>query len=147
MSRHRILVADDDAVSAGELVRLLALQGHDVRSVQSGRQAVRVSIAFRPELVILDLREPDCDGLDAARSLLRRARTSGRRILLVALTSFAPDSLHDDAHGAGFDLVVPKGVDGAYLCDLVRGLIDTRALDARPGDPLEQALLQGTRLH
>ena len=147
MSRHRILIADNDATSVAALVRLLMLQGHEVRAVHGVRQAVRVSASFGPELVILEVTRPGCDGLDAARTLRCRSRTSGRRILLVALTTLSGPPLNDEAHAAGFDLVVPKAVEGAYLCDLVQGLIDTRALDARQGDPLDRVLLEGTRLH
>lgn len=147
MGGHRILVADADTASANTLVQLLAVQGHDVRSIADERQALPASIAFQPELVIFDLAAPDCRGLDAARTLHRHARSSRRRILLLGLITHADASLHDDAHAAGFDLVIPKGVDGAYLCDLVRGLIDSGVADARPDDPLERALLVSTPLH
>lgn len=147
MGRHRILVAGADTASVDALVSLLALQGHEVRSVADERQAVPASIAFRPALVILEVNAPDCGGLDVARTLRRRARSNPRRILLLGLIGCADDALRDDAHAAGFDLVVPKGVDGAHLCDLVCGLIDSGAADARPGDALERALSVSTPLH
>lgn len=143
--RHRILVADDNFDSAQMLAQLLSLHGYEVQAVFDGRQAIDAAARFEPDLVILDLRMPVVSGFEAAREL-QHAKFGKHKFLLVALTGLSSVETRDEAHAAGFDMVIPKTVDGAYLCDLVQGLLDTHSLDAHDGDPLDQVLTAGRRL-
>lgn len=140
MDRHRILVADDDADTADTLARLLDLHGYEVRTVYDGQQAINAAEHFHPHLVILDIRMPVLNGFEAAR-VLNHTKTGGKKLLLVALTGLPDGATRDEAHAAGFDVVIPKAVDSEYLCDLVQGLIDTNERDAHAGDPLDRVLV------
>ncbi|HCX34693.1 MAG TPA: hypothetical protein DHV08_14850, partial [Rhodocyclaceae bacterium] len=78
---RRVLVADD-APEARLLVRsLLEPLGFAVREASDGRGALALSETFRPELVLLDWRMPELDGLETTREL--RSRKSGSRIVML----------------------------------------------------------------
>lgn len=136
---HRILVADDNVEIAQALEALLSAHGFTVEIAYDGQQAVDIAARFQPELVILDIKMPVMNGYEAAR-VLSHAKTGKDKIMLLALTGFSGEQSRDEAHAAGFDVVVPKPVDGNYLCDLIQGFLDTHSADAAPGDPLDRVL-------
>ncbi len=59
----RILVVEDERVLAKNVREKLAAHGHEVRIAHSGREATAANAEFLPEVVFLDLRLPDTDGL------------------------------------------------------------------------------------
>ena len=62
MSRTRILVVDDDAVTRDLLRGVLERAGHEVREAGDGRAGLRDLYAVSPDLVILDVEMPELDG-------------------------------------------------------------------------------------
>jgi DNA-binding response OmpR family regulator len=62
MSRTRILVVDDDAITRELLREMLERTGHEVREAADGRAGLRELYAATPELVILDVSMPELDG-------------------------------------------------------------------------------------
>ena len=64
----RILVVDDNKDSANCLAKLLRKSGNEVHTAYDGLQAVEAAVAFRPELVLLDIGLPRIDGFEAARA-------------------------------------------------------------------------------
>lgn len=147
MNRYRILVVDDDSVVAVNRARQLTLRGHRVSVLAASGPAAPGLATSLPALVLVDLSAPESPAWQTIRSLQLRARGKGRRLLVVALIATTEPALRDSAHAAGADLVVPNVVDGAYLCDLVQGLLDNRHADARPGDAVDRALFAGPGLH
>src|SRR6476646_4728790 len=65
----RVLLVEDYAPLAEATAELLRDAGLTVRIAASGKEALRVAIAFRPEIVLFDLSLPDMSGLDVARAL------------------------------------------------------------------------------
>ncbi len=62
----RVLVADDHEVVRTGLVSLLA--GSEIKIIgeaENGKQAVSMAVKHKPDVVLMDIRMPDCDGLDA----------------------------------------------------------------------------------
>jgi two-component system, response regulator PdtaR len=74
MSRPlKIAVADDEPDMRDYFVRILPLLGHEVVVVaRSGRELVERCCAARPELLIVDIKMPEMDGIEAAAELCRR---------------------------------------------------------------------------
>src|SRR5690606_15871351 len=58
----RILVVDDNVDSAESLATLLAMKGHEVRSVHDGAQAVEAARQYQPQLALLDIGLPTLNG-------------------------------------------------------------------------------------
>jgi len=70
----RILIADDDRDAALTLMTLLRDEGHDVRAVHRGRQALDAVAEFPPGVVLLDIALPDLSGWEVARAIKGRYR-------------------------------------------------------------------------
>jgi two-component system, response regulator PdtaR len=66
----RVLIADDETVQRMDLKDMLTAQGyHVVGEASDGASAVMQARQFRPDVVILDIRMPEMDGLTAARTI------------------------------------------------------------------------------
>jgi len=71
---NSVLVVDDDADSREAVSRFLSKSGYTVRSAPNGRAALMSLLSIEPDVVILDLRMPEMDGiqlLEVMRSYLR----------------------------------------------------------------------------
>jgi DNA-binding response OmpR family regulator len=80
----RILVADDERDTVLMLLMLLRDEGHEVRGVHSGRQALAVLREFEPDAVLLDIALPDLSGWEVARQI--KDRLGDRGPLLVGIS-------------------------------------------------------------
>jgi len=85
----RVLIADDQKIVREGLVSLLSLlPGIDVvGAATDGDDAVRQALALRPDVVLMDLNMPRCNGVEATGQL--RDRQPGTRV--VVLTTYADD--------------------------------------------------------
>jgi DNA-binding response OmpR family regulator len=80
----RVIVAEDDRDAVVTLMLLLRDEGHDVRSVSSGRRVMGAVLDFDPDVVILDIHLPELSGWEVARTL--RGRRTGRQPLLIGIS-------------------------------------------------------------
>ena len=103
--RRRILVVDDNADAANSLALVLQLDGHEARTVYSGREAVELVDAFAADVVLLDIGLPEIDGYEVARRI--RSRVT-RPVRLVAVSGYGRDDDRVRADQAGFDAYLVK---------------------------------------
>lgn len=97
MQRLRLLIADDEQAVRKALVRMSESLGHEVvGQAGDGREAIDMAGVTRPDLVLLDIRMPRLNGLDAAKTILDRDA-----IPIVIVTGHTEQSLIDDAARAG----------------------------------------------
>ncbi|MEH0927057.1 response regulator transcription factor [Micromonospora sp. CPCC 205558] len=113
----RVVVADDDEVVRAGFVMLLDTQPDltVVGSAADGAEAIRVCRQHRPDVVLMDIRMPVMNGIEATRQL---AAGDGPRILI--LTTFDLDEHVYDALGAGASGFLLKDVTAERLFDAVR---------------------------
>ena len=95
----RVLIADDDDLMRAGLVELLAADPtiEVVGQASTGREAVERGSRLAPDVVLMDVRMPDLDGIGATRELVRRAPRS--KVLI--LTTFEQDDYIFGALRAG----------------------------------------------
>ena len=95
----RVLIADDDDLMRAGLVELLAVEPEIevVGEASTGREAVERSRRLGPDVVLMDVRMPDLDGIEATRELMRVAPRA--RVLI--LTTFEQDDYVFGALRAG----------------------------------------------
>jgi DNA-binding NarL/FixJ family response regulator len=95
----RVLVADDQRVVREGLATLLGLLGgiEVVGTASDGDQACELAASLRPDVVLMDLRMPRCDGVEATR----RLRSVDPNIKVLMLTTYADDRSVIDALRAG----------------------------------------------
>jgi signal transduction histidine kinase len=106
---RRVLVAEDEPISAMSLEWLLQLEGHEVLVCQDGPAVLASVETFQPEIVLLDIGLPGLDGYEVARRL--REQAVGNKVLLVALTGYGQKEDRRRSQEAGFDHHLVKPVD------------------------------------
>ncbi|HET6878683.1 MAG TPA: ATP-binding protein [Pirellulales bacterium] len=119
-SSRRVLVVDDNVDAADSMALLLRVQGHEVRTAYDGPTAVEAAIAFRPQVVLLDIGLPRMDGYEVARRLREQFPENG--LALVAVTGYGQDEDRRRTSDAGFDAHLVKPADFAALSNLLEGL-------------------------
>jgi signal transduction histidine kinase len=106
---RRVLVVDDNVDAAESTAAFLRLEGHEVKAVHDGLQALASLKVFDPHVVVLDIGLPGLDGYAVARQLRERGDTS--HVLLIALTGYGQKEDRQRAADAGFDYHFVKPAD------------------------------------
>src|SRR5437868_6221024 len=116
----RVLVAEDQPiVRAGFRAQLDAEPDLEVAGeAADGREAVSLARQLRPDLVLMDIRMPELDGLEATRQITADPTLSETRVLV--LTTFELDEYVFGALRAGASGFLLKGGDPAELLSAVR---------------------------
>ncbi|HEV2459186.1 MAG TPA: response regulator [Ktedonobacterales bacterium] len=100
----RIVIAEDDTVIRMDLKEELQRQGYlVVGDAADGQSAVNLTRELRPDLVVMDIRMPEMDGISAAEILTREKLAP-----VVLLTAFSDAELIERARGAGVVHYVTK---------------------------------------
>ena len=96
-SRRRVVIAEDEALIRMDLAEMLREEGYEVvGEAGDGQEAVDLVESLRPDLVIMDVKMPRRDGIDAA------AEIATKRIApIVILTAFSQRDLVEKARDAG----------------------------------------------
>ena len=119
----RILVVDDSQYVADASARLIALCGYEVKAVYDGREAIEQTVAFAPDMVLMDIGMPDLDGYETAA---RIRQTQGKaNLLLIAVTCRTQDQEIQRAYESGFNLHVAKPLSLTALYGLL-GMLHQR---------------------
>ena len=124
----RTLVADDHQVVREGFAALLGTQAdmEVVASAADGAEAVRMSAEQRPDVVLMDVRMPVLDGIEATRQIAAADGEGGTRILI--LTTFDLDDYVYDALQAGASGFLLKDVPAETLFEAVRVIAGGEAL-------------------
>jgi DNA-binding NarL/FixJ family response regulator len=124
----RVVVVDDQEVVRAGFGALLATQADFgvVGTAQNGAEAVPLCTAEHPDVVLMDVRMPVMDGIEATRRITEAVTEGGPRILM--LTTFDLDEYVYDALGAGASGFLLKDVTAERLFDAVRVVAAGEAL-------------------
>lgn len=106
---RRILVVDDNIDAAESTAAYLRLEGHEVKTVNDGPEALASVKVFAPHVVVLDIGLPGLDGYAVARKLREQGDTS--HALLIAVTGYGQKEDRERAAASGFDYHFVKPTD------------------------------------
>ncbi|MFH8981977.1 response regulator transcription factor [Streptomyces varsoviensis] len=132
----RVVVADDQTVVREGIVMLLGLlPGIEVvGSARDGEEALRLVAEHAPDVVLMDLRMPRCDGVEATRRI--RAEHPGTQV--VVLTTYADDDSLFPALQAGARGYLTKDADAD---EIVRAVAHVMSGDAGLSPQIQRRLL------
>jgi DNA-binding NarL/FixJ family response regulator len=117
-SRIRVLLVDDQAL-VRDGIRVLLKRKLDIEVVgqaADGAEALSLVAALDPDVVLMDIRMPGMNGVEATRQL----RAAGARSAVIILTTFHEDEYVVSALAAGARGYLLKDVDHRVLADAIR---------------------------
>jgi len=125
LTRHRILIVEDDRTARQALSILLDEEGYDVTEAATGAEALAALDRVPVELALVDYRLPDVDGTSLIRAI--RARVDCACVMVTGSADLLDDDegprfrdLSSDASGAGAVGYLGKPVDVDALLALIR---------------------------
>ncbi|MGZ8096161.1 MAG: hybrid sensor histidine kinase/response regulator [Methylosarcina sp.] len=113
----RVLVVDDDADVRMSTALLLELNGYEVKTADSGEQAITLIGTFHPDVVLLDIGMPGENGYQVAQYI--RRLPNGGDLLLIALSGYGRAEDLVRSKEAGFDHHLVKPLNLSTLCNLL----------------------------
>jgi len=118
----RVLICDDQAVVVDGLEMILSSDPEIkvVGTAQDGQEAVESIALLHPDVVLMDLKMPGMNGIQATREIRRRFP----QVKVLVLTTFGDDEWLFDAIQSGADGYLLKGTSRADLVRAVRGTAD-----------------------
>src|SRR5438105_9220146 len=114
---RRILIVDDNQDAAESIAQYLQLEGHEVKTVGDGVQALSCVPVFAPQIVVLDIGLPGLSGYEVAKRMRKLPAT--QNALLVALTGYGQKEDQQRAMESGFDRHFVKPTDPRLLVELI----------------------------
>jgi CheY-like chemotaxis protein len=115
-----ILIVDDQPRARKSLKALLSTWARvlEMREAGDGREAVRLVEKFEPDLVLMDVRMPELDGLEATKQIKAR----WPNVKVVVLSMYVENQ--DDALAAGADAFVGKGEASDALLGVLAAILE-----------------------
>ena len=127
----RVLAADDNPINRLVLQTLLAQSGLHLEVVEDGRAALEAWRAGAFDVILMDVRMPGMDGVEATRAIRRAEAAQGRpRTPIIALTADVMSHQLAEFTAAGMDAHVAKPVETARLFEAIERVLEAAEVAA-----------------
>lgn len=116
----RVVVIDDQTLLA-EGLKMLISKEPDIEVVAigaNGVEAIRLVRDFQPEVLLLDIRMPEMDGVEA----IRRLRAQGEKVKIIILTTFNDDKYIHEGMALGAQGYLLKDATPAQIAEAIRAV-------------------------
>ena len=123
---RRILLAEDVTINAEIMIMVLSMREMQVEHAENGRIAVEMFEKHEEgyyDAVLMDMRMPEMDGLEATRRIRALDRPDAKNIPIIALTANAFDEDVQQSMQAGLNAHLSKPVDPDILFETLEGLL------------------------
>jgi CheY-like chemotaxis protein len=127
----RVLVVDDVWTNRELLGAMLGQQGHEVLFAEDGAEAVRLVGEERLDLVLMDVRMPVLDGVEATRRI-RAMSAPAASVPILGLTANIMEDEHRRYVSAGMDMILTKPVIWPDLFAVIAAVAEGRGSASRP---------------
>ncbi len=128
---HSILVIDDNELNLKLAQKILTISGYEVIAAATGEQAIEMARTRRPDLILLDIRLPDIDGLEVLRRL--RSLPETKDVPIVAMTAQAMPDEVERFVAAGCDGYIQKPISlQTFRAEVQRHLITAAGEPRKP---------------
>jgi len=115
-----ILVVDDQMGVRRLLFETFKEDGHQVRMAGNGNEALRSLGEFQPDLIIMDMKMPEMNGIDT----LKEIRTFDNKVKVIMMTAYGDAQIMEKAKEQGVEHYINKPFDLFELRDYVRKLLE-----------------------
>jgi len=132
MTKHKILVIDDEAEICDALKMFLTQKGYDVMATTSATEGIELVKTEKPKVILLDIRMPDMTGLEA----IKKIREVDENVGIIMATAVVDEDIAKETIKLGASDYIIKPFDLDYLersllvkistLTLERGLRDKR---------------------
>lgn len=132
----KVLVVDDEPHMRETLAEILKDTGYQVLLAASGEEAIEVCEREDPQIVLMDVRMPGMDGVEAFRRI--RRHQEGMRVIL--MSAYSMDALKEAALEEGAIAFLPKPLDLERVVNLISEARDTAILVVEPEEDTAELL-------
>ncbi|MCH8314197.1 MAG: response regulator, partial [Nitrospinae bacterium] len=115
---RRILVVEDNEVNLIMVLDMLRIHEHEVFVARNGREAIDKALSSQPELILMDIRMPVMDGMEATKKIKNMEETS--HIPIIALTASVGAQSVEKCIEAGCQDHLSKPVQSKELFDMLQ---------------------------
>jgi two-component system response regulator HydG len=129
--KPRMLIVDDEEGMRKTLRRIMVAKGFDVQVAIDGHQAISLAETFQPEILLMDVRMPGLNGVEAYREI----KVNCPDAVAIFMTAYSTSELSQEAIDEGAMDVLAKPLDVDNLCDLIRRSSLSRPLLIVDDDP------------
>ena len=120
---EKIVLADDEVYILHVLAVTLRNAGYEVLTASDGEEALELSLAEHPDLIIAEYRMPCMNGLELSREY---CRLTGRRVPVMLITAWEFDVDKDLLASSSVEAVMAKPFSPREVLQTVRRLLDAR---------------------
>ena len=113
-----ILLVDDNIAALEMMAGAIRQMGHRVETVSTGEDAIRQVAAYRPDVVLMDIRMPGIDGYEAAR----RIKTLAPEVVVLAISGYVSMAEAQRAEDVGCAAQLAKPLEPALLEQILERL-------------------------
>ena len=112
----RVLIVEDEPILRGALAEMLEAKELSVAGeAADGEEAVRLAAEVHPDVVLMDLRLPGMDGIEATK----RIKAIEPRVQILVLSAYDDPGLHRSAEEAGVFCYLVKGCAPQLILDMI----------------------------
>lgn len=122
MANELILVVEDNDKNRKLVRDVLTFKGYEIIEAETGEEGVRLAHERHPRLVLMDIRLPGIDGIEALRQL--RAEAATREIPIMAMTASVMTADRQKITDAGFDAFQSKPLKVSDFVAAVERILD-----------------------
>jgi two-component system cell cycle response regulator DivK len=115
----KILVVEDEPNNMMLMTIILKYYGHDSIEAFTGAEGIAKTLDCRPDLVLMDLRLSDMEGIEATR----RIRDINKYVPIIAVSSYSMDDLREDFDKAGFNGFIQKPINTSTLMNEIKKML------------------------
>ncbi|MCG8652334.1 MAG: response regulator [Pirellulales bacterium] len=115
----RVLIVDDDEAVRRSLARVIQIKGYLVETASDGQSAIEMARCFQPDLLIMDIRMPGIDGVDAFEQI----RIHDPNVAAIFMTAYSSSARMSRAEDLGAHCVLVKPLDVEALDQLVQSAV------------------------
>lgn len=130
---RRVLVAEDNLLNREIAETLLTMRGFTVESAENGRQALDMFAASAPgyyDAILMDIRMPVMDGLEATRLIRTLGRPDSRGVPIIAMTANAFDEDMKQSLASGMSDHLSKPIDVDHLMEVLQSCLDGATVES-----------------